>query len=95
MKPLLAPFRATAQLLTQARTKQGIGRGAMAKKLGISLQFLGRIENGRVNPPYPTLYKTVLCYDISWPALHMALLTDLKVWLDREYAKSVRAFNDD
>lgn len=74
----------TALLLKNHREKKSLTRQTVAKKLGFSQQFYGRLEKAQVGIPHKLYGKTRKVLRIKREDLFQALASDLLNDLDKK-----------
>lgn len=73
------------KLILERRKALGMNQQQLAKKLGMTPQFLGRIERGEVGLPWKKWKKTIKILAISDQSLFNNLLCDYYKYLSEKF----------
>ena len=80
----------TGQLVRQAREERGYSQQYVADEIGIDVRTLKKIEEGKTDPDYRTLYKLIRLLYISPTIMFYAEQSSTGVAMDRGYRRLMR-----
>lgn len=83
------------KILRDYRVKAGFTQEQLAEKVGISLKYISRIENGNNGVKTQTLIKYMNLLGITPNTLYSEFLTNSKVKNDIELSEKINSLNDD
>ncbi|MCF2661219.1 helix-turn-helix domain-containing protein [Pseudoflavonifractor phocaeensis] len=80
----------TGQLVMQAREEQGYSQQYVADEVEIDLRTLKKIEEGKSDPDYITIYKLIHLLYISPKIMFYAEQSQAGLTMDHEYRRLLR-----
>ena len=80
----------TGQLVRQAREERGYSQQYVADEIAIDVRTLKKIEEGKTDPDYRTIYKLIRLLYISPKIMFYAEQSSTGVAMDREYRRLIR-----
>ena len=80
----------TGQLVHQAREERGYSQQYVADEIAIDVRTLKKIEEGKTDPDYRTIYKLIRLLYISPKIMFYAEQSSTGVAMDSEYRRLMR-----
>ncbi len=84
----------TGQLVRQAREERGYSQQYVADEIEIDVRTLKKIEEGKTDPDYRTIYKLIRLLYISPKIMFYAEQSSTGVAMDSEYRRLMRFTTD-
>ena len=84
----------TGQLVRQAREERGYSQQYVADEIEIDVRTLKKIEEGKTDPDYRTIYKLIRLLYISPKIMFYAEQSSRGVAMDSEYRRLMRFTTD-